>query len=164
MLCVNEWTPPDWTPLDWDAVPPEPGKAPKWPSAPAAKGVASLVGAIGDALRSLQPRPPSAAHFYLGEGLRWIRVGFVADPVLQPTAVRDIGGAIAGCVREVLYFHALRPHDLLFFLEGGNAGKVGMPATSFGVPLEEVLQAWGLASGPAAARKPNAERRGRALS
>lgn len=163
MLCVNEWTSPDWIPLEWDAVPPEPGQAPKRPPASsAARRVPTLVDAIGDALRSLQPRPPSAAHFYLGEGLRWIRVGFVTDPILQPAAVRDIGSAIAGRVREELYFHALRPRDVLFFLEGGDGDKVGMPAESFGVPFDVVLRAWGLASVAATVpRRPKAKPRAR---
>lgn len=162
MMRVNEWKSPDWVPLEWDAIPPEPGQAPKRPPAAAASQRPDLADAIVEALRSLRPRPPSAVHFYLGEGLRWIRVGFGTGPTLQPAVVREIGSAIASCVARhgVLYFHALRPRDVLFFLEGGNADKIGMPADAFGVPLDEVLHAWHLA--PAA--KPKARRQARAAA
>lgn len=155
MMCVNEWRSPDWIHLEWDSIPPEPGKAPKEP--PAVSHKPSLEDAIAEALRSLRP-PPGAVHFYLGEGLRWIRVGFgTTGPTLQPTAVREIGRAIAKCVAwdGPLYFHALRPRDVLFFLERGNPEKVGMSAESFGVKLDEVLHAWNLAS-PRTAVKPKA--------
>jgi hypothetical protein len=157
MMCVNEWKSPDWIPLQWDAT--EPGKALKGP--PAESHKPSLEGAIGKALRSL-PRPPSAVHFYLDEGLRWIRVGFWTDPTLQQADVRDIGCAIATCIEREgpLYFHALRPRDVLFFLEGGKPEKIGMSADSFGVPLDEVLHAWDLAR-PPAVEKPKASHRKR---
>jgi hypothetical protein len=143
MMCVNEWKSPDWIPLQWDAT--EPGKALKGP--PAVSHKPSLEDAISKALRSL-PQPPSAVHFYLDEGLRWIRVGFWADLTLQQTDVRDIGCAIATCVEREgpLFFHALRPRDVLFFLKRGNPKKIGMSAESFGVPLDDVLKAWKLAS------------------
>src|SRR5437899_10277156 len=139
MKCVNDWKSPDWIPLQWDAI--EPGKALKGP--PAVSHKPSLEDAIGKALRSL-PQPPSAVHFYLGEGLRWIRVGFWTDSILQLTAVQEIGNAIAPCVegKGPLYFHALRSRDVLFFLEGGKPEKIGMSAHSFGFPLDEVLDAW----------------------
>jgi hypothetical protein len=166
MHCVNEWVSPDWVTLEWSAIPPEPGKAPKRPPATAAQRAPGLVDAIRDTLRSVRPRPPAAVHFYLGEGLRWIRVGFGTDTILEPAAVREIGSAIAACVAQegVLYFHALRPRDVLFFLEGGNADKIGMSAASFGVPLDEVLQAWNLVSPPPAARKTKPRRRARAAA
>ena len=166
MMCVNEWKSPDWIHLKWDAIPPEPGKAPKEP--PAVSHKPSLEDAIAKALRSLRPRPPSAVHFYLGEGLRWIRVGFWTDPTLQQTDVREIGSAIVTCVaREgplLLYFHALRPRDVLFFLGGGKPEKLGMPMKSFGVPLDELLQAWGLASPPAVAKPKASHRKRRATA
>jgi hypothetical protein len=148
MMCVNEWKSPDWIPLQWDGI--DPGKALKAP--PAVSHKPSLEDEIGKALRSL-PRPPSAVHFYLGEGLRWIRVGFRTGPSLQQAAVREIGSAIATCVAGELYFHALRPHDVLFFLTGGKPEKVGMSAKSFGVPLDKVLDAWDHARAPKAAKK-----------
>lgn len=155
MICVNEWESPDWITLEWGAIPPEAGKAPKPPPA-AAKRLPNLVDAIGAALSTLQPSP-SDVHFYMGEGLCWIRVGFAAV-TLQPAAVGEIGSVIAGCLpRQVkLYFHALRPRDVLFFLEGGRADKVGMPAESFGVALEKVLQAWTLTGRPTKPKKMKA--------
>jgi hypothetical protein len=143
MLCVNEWKSPEWIPLHWDSA--DLGKVPKGPSA--VRRPPDLEDAITDALGSLRPRPPNAVHFYLGEGLRWIRIGFLNETKLQPADVGKIGRAVAGCVKRgegPLYFHALRPHDLLFFLKGGRPDKVGMSAEAFGVPLDEMLHAWNL--------------------
>jgi hypothetical protein len=145
MLRIDEWKPPEWVSLEWDATAPAAGKPPRRP--PAAVGAASheLARAICTQLESLRGRSPEAVHFYVGEGLRWIRVGFAGRP-LRPEAVAQVGGAIASCIAEAgpLYFHALRPHDILFFVTGGDAAKAGMPVESFGLPLEKVLRAWGL--------------------
>ena len=146
MLRIDEWKPPAWVNLEWEAIPPEPGKVPKRAprlGAPAAPGTAR---AIAAKLESLQGRPACAVHFYEGEGLRWIRVGFDPGEPLQPAAVANVGRAIASCIPDPgpLYFHALRPHDLLFFLTGGDVGKIGMTARNFGMPLDEVLLAWGI--------------------
>ena len=106
-----------------------------------------LIAAICASLSRLAPAP-RAVHFYRGEGLRWIRVGFGEEGILGPAQVAAVGGCIAKSVgdKEPLYFHALRPRDLLFFLEGGEGHKqdaVGMPPGYFGLPLTEVLRAWG---------------------
>jgi hypothetical protein len=146
MLRIDEWKAPDWTRLVWSEIPPQPGQRPQSPpgtGAPAAPGLASQ---IGDRLELLRRRP-HAVHFYTGEGLRWIRVGF-AGARLAPPAVGDVGRAIAPCVggTRKLYFHALRPHDLLFFLPGtkSEAAKTGMPMEYFGDPLASVLRSWRL--------------------
>ena len=103
-----------------------------------------LVEAICRSLSELSP-PPRAVHFYRGEGLRWIRVGFDEERILKPAWVEEVGGRIRDClaISDPLYFQALRPHDLMFFLPGdGDVGSAGMPPRSFGLPFDEVLQAW----------------------
>lgn len=122
----------------------------------------SLVDLIRDALMAMKPEAPIGVHFYLGEGLRWIRVGFDAGQPIQPSAVRTVGEVIASCIGgETLYFHALRPYDLLFFLEGGRPESVGMPSDRFGIPLADLLTAWKPQRAPAA-RKAATKRRTRA--
>ena len=121
---------------EWDSV---------W-SAAADGGTPSgrLIEAICHSLSKLDPRP-RAVHFYRGEGLRWIRVGFEEESILKPAWVKEVGDRIRSCLAgsDLLYFQALRPHDLMFFLPGdARAESVGMPARSFGLPFEEVLQAW----------------------
>lgn len=121
---------------EWNPVFPQKGE----PSQPP-----DLVGAIYRALMSMKPRAPAAVHFYLGEGLRWIRVGFDGDqPPLKPAAVKEVGKVIEACIPPPgpLFFNALRPHDLLFFLESGDPDSVGLPAEYFGIPLRDVLRAW----------------------
>jgi hypothetical protein len=103
-----------------------------------------LIQAICGSLSGLSPQP-RAVHFYRGEGLRWIRVGFDEERVLKPALVEDAGSRIRSCLApsDPLYFQALRPHDLMFFLPGdGVEDSIGMPPRCFGLPLEEVLQAW----------------------
>jgi hypothetical protein len=138
MIHINEWDKVRWD--DASSSDGKPSKAPVGSSAAAPR----LVDLISSKLSSLKPEPPCAVHFYLGEGLRWIRVGFDEEVRLKPSAVAAIGKVIAGCMApaQSLYFHALRTHDLLFFLEGGNTDSVGMPPRCFGLPLPEVLQAW----------------------
>jgi hypothetical protein len=149
---------------EWNPVLPKKGGSPKPPDgapAPPAGSAPDLVGAIHDKLTALRPRAAVAVHFYRGEGLRWIRVGFDGDQPLEPAAVDVAGRAIRSCIgpSEPLFFHALRPHDLLFFLEGGaaEADSLGMPAECFGAPLEDVLAAWG--NTPPAAGRKQARRR-----
>lgn len=149
---------------EWNPVLPKKGGAPKPPDgapSPPAGTAPDLVHAIYRELMSMKPRPPVAVHFYLGEGLRWIRVGFEGNQPLEPAAVGVAGQAIRSCIgpSEPLFFHALRPHDLLFFLEGGEGEEdsVGMPAECFGAPLENVLAAWGIK--PAVASRSKARRR-----
>ena len=125
----------------------------------AAPKAPSSIEAIRGQLLSLDPRP-IAVHFYLGEGLRWIRVGFNSDSPLTPSDVEKVGRAIkAGIADEEdpLYFHALRPHDLLFFLESDDLDSTGMPPECFGTPLDVVLQAWGFA--PSTAPRKTTRRR-----
>ena len=119
---------------EWNPVLPQKGKRSKQPNSaakPLAKSVPDLVGAIYSRLASMEPRP-NAVHFYLGEGLRWIRVGFDGDEPIKPTEVKRVGQLIETCIETpgTLYFHALRPYDMLFFLEGGEAESesLGMPA------------------------------------
>lgn len=96
-------------------------------------------------LEAMKSRPPVAVHFYLGEGLRWIRVGFDGDQPLEPSAVANVGRIIETCMKKgPLFFHALRPYDMLFFLEDGDKESVGMPASYYGTPLGEVLRSWGI--------------------
>ena len=122
---------------EWDKV---------W-SAAASGGPPSgrLINAICDSLAELAPRP-RAVHFYRGEGLRWIRVGFDDGAILEPTRVKEVGDRIRTCLAgsDPLYFQALRPHDLMFFVpgDGGGADAVGMAPEYFGRPLDQVLQAW----------------------
>ncbi len=149
---------------EWNPVLPKKGGSPKPPDGaptPPAGSAPNLVAAIHKALTAMQPRAAVAVHFYRGEGLRWIRVGFDGNGPLEPAAVGVAGQAIRSCIgpSEPLFFHALRPHDLLFFLEGGpqEADALGMPAECFGAPLEDVLQAWGI--GPPAASRSKARRR-----
>ena len=95
-------------------------------------------------LRAMKPRPAMAVHFYLGEGFRWIRVGFDEKAPIDPPVVEHTGRVIESFFdkSEPLFFHALRPHDILFFLEGGDSESMGMPVRYFGTPLEELLLAW----------------------
>lgn len=147
MTRIDEWNP---------VLPPTGGasKPPEGRPSPPAAGEPDLVGAIYEGLEAMQPRPPVAVHFYLGEGLRWIRVGFDGDEVLEPAAVAAVGRVIAACAGRSgpLFFHALRPYDMLFFLEGGAADSAGLPAEWFGAPLEDVLQAWGIKASRRAGR------------
>jgi hypothetical protein len=96
------------------------------------------------------PHTPVAVHFYLGEGLRWIRVGFENQAPVKPAAVGSVGRVIASCLAptDTLYFHALRPHDLLYFLKDGKPKleQVGLGPESYGAPLDTVLEAWRTAS------------------
>jgi hypothetical protein len=120
----------EWTPLF-----PKTGETPKPPPPE-----------IYPRLMAIKTRPPVAVHFYLGEGLRWIRVGFSGDEPLEPSAVVDVGRIIESCIdKGPLFFHALRPYDMLFFLEGEGEvkKKMGMPAGCYGAPLSEVLHSWG---------------------
>ena len=99
--------------------------------------------AIRSRLEAMKSRPPVAIHFYLGEGLRWIRVGFSGDEPLGPSAVATVGRIIETCMPgRPLFFHALRPYDMLFFMEGGDPESRGMPASCYGAPLGEVLRSW----------------------
>ena len=119
----------------------------------------NLVEAICRQLLLLDARP-FAVHFYLGESLRWIRVGFNGLRPLTPSDVEKVGKAIKAGIadqEDPLYFHALRPHDLLFFLEGDDMDSTGMPPECFGTPLDVVLKAWRVA--PSAA--PRKTTRGR---
>lgn len=119
----------------------------------AARNAHRLVEAIHGQLLSLDPRP-AAVHFYFGEGLWWIRVGFNGGGPLTPSDVEKVGKAIKAGIADPedrLYFHALRPHDLLFFLEGDDPDLTGMPPECFGTPLDIVLRAWRFA--PSNSRK-----------
>ena len=137
MIQINEWDA-----VRWDT--PRPPTATTANPPPPAAAQTALVDEISGQLRSHKPHAPAAVHFYLGEGLRWIRVGFDGQEPLAPAAVASIGKRIASCAgkAEPLYFHSLRSHDMLFFFEGGKAGSMGMEARCFGLPLDEVLQAW----------------------
>jgi hypothetical protein len=118
----------EWTPLF-----PKKGETPKPPPPD-----------IYPRLMAMKSRPPVAVHFFLGEGLRWIRVGFSGDEPLQPSAVAEVGRIIESCIKKgPLFFHALRPYDMLFFLEGEEEKSMGMPANHYGAPLGEVLRLWG---------------------
>lgn len=138
MIKIDEWNP---------VLPPkgERSKQPDSAAKPVARSALDLVGAIYSRLTSMEPRP-NAVHFYLGEGLRWIRVGFDGDEPIKPSEVKHVGQIIESCIEKpgTLYFHALRPYDMLFFLEGGEAESesLGMPVTYFGAPLVEVMNAW----------------------
>ncbi len=125
MSQIDEWTP----------FFPKKGEAPKAPPP----------GDIYRRLIAMKSRTPAAVHFYLGEGLRWIRVGFSEDEPLDPAAVAEAGRIIESCIPNgPLFFHALRPYDMLFFLEGGDANSRGMPASCYGAPLAQVLRSWGI--------------------
>ena len=126
---------------------------------------APLIGTIYERLMSMKSRPPNAVHFYRGEGLRWIRVGFEGDEPLEPPAVADVGRVIETCIPKEqgpLFFNALRPYDMLFFLEGEKKESIGMPPTYFGAPLKEVLNAW--ESKPSAASRKTPRRAQRRVS
>lgn len=108
-----------------------------------ASNAADLVGRISGRLQALDPRP-DAVHFYRGEGLRWIRVGF-DNRLLEPGDVEVVGEAIQAGIGDpgkTLYFQALRPYDLLFFMEHFDPESTGMPPDDFGAPLHDVLAAW----------------------
>jgi hypothetical protein len=152
MRRINEWEAPQWVAHEWSEVPPPPGRPPKAVNAEvAATPTTQQVEKICALLRTLGARAPEAVHFFQGEGLRWIRVGFAEAQPLAPERVREVGQRIAAAIAagEQLYFHALRPHDMLFFLRDGNPRKGGMPPGAFGVPLPQMLEAWGLKPLPA---------------
>jgi hypothetical protein len=144
---------------EWDPVFPKrtnPSNRPGGADPAQAIRVPISAGAIQDGLMAMKPQPPTAVHLYLGEGLRWIRVGFDGKKPLSPDAVGDVGRIIASCIphSETLFFHALRPHDMLFFLRDGEETSTGMPAEAYGAPLDQVLRAWRLKTKPA---KPGAK-------
>ena len=144
----------EWTPVYPKEV--TPSNKVKGRAGAAARNAPNLVEPIRRQLLLLDRRP-FAVHFYLGEGLRWIRVGFNGGGPLTPSDVEKVGNAIkAGIANQEgpLYFHALRAHDLLFFLEGDDVDSTGMPPKCFGTPLDVVLQAWT----PASSRSRNATR------
>ena len=141
MIQIDEWTPSF----------PKIGEPPK---APPPVDICTL-------LEAMKSRPPVAVHFYLGEGLRWIRVGFSGDEPLAPSAVVDVGRIIESCIKKgPLFFHALRPYDMLFFLEDEDKKSMGMPASCYGAPLGEVLRSW--AAKPSVASKKAQTRLARA--
>jgi hypothetical protein len=129
---------------EWDPVLPNKAEVSKSPDR--AGSAPNLVDTIYGRLKSMKSSPPSAVHFYRGEGLQWIRVGFDGNKPLKPSAVKDVGQVIESCIAHSgpLFFHALRPFDMLFFLEGGDPKAVGMPPRSYGTPLGEVLHSWGV--------------------
>lgn len=99
---------------------------------------------IYDGLLKLAPRP-IGVHYYLGEGFRWIRVGYNGYAPLTPADALEVADAIESTMgeqRSPLYFHALRPHDMLFFLKHGNADSEGLPAEFYGVPMDALRAAW----------------------
>jgi hypothetical protein len=75
-------------------------------------------------------------------------VGFKSDGPLKPSSVERVGNVITSCLPqpEKLFFHALRPYDLLFFLEGDDADSIGAPSKDYGMPLADVLKAWEIKS------------------
>ncbi|MFT3720738.1 hypothetical protein [Pseudorhodoferax sp.] len=117
---------------------------------------------IAAGLAGLRPAP-AIVHFYLGEGLRWIRIGYAEDVLLGPATAVQAGQAIAQCIapgEPPLYFHALRPRDLLFFVEGGDPDGEGLPASAYGAPFDTVRDAWSAATPPAQAEaRPATARR-----
>lgn len=149
--------------VEWTPLLPKLGEESKPSAAPVAvTGAVSAPGLpekIHARLVALKPRPPVAVHFYLGEGLRWIRVGFDGEKPIGPPELRSVGEGIQSCLAksDPLYFHALRPLDMLFFLEGGDEESMGMPAEFYGTPLRSVLDAWGIKAA-AAARKTSSRR------
>lgn len=152
MRRINEWEAPQWVAHEWSEVPPPPEGRPRAAAAAARETpTTQQVEKICARLRTLGARAPEAVHFFQGEGLRWIRVGFAEARPLAPERVREVGQRIAAAIPqgEPLYFHALRPRDMLFFLPDGNPGKSGMPPDAFGVPLPRMLEAWGLKPPPA---------------
>lgn len=143
----------EWTPLFPNDEEPAPTPAPVGSASGASGG--KLQSRIYRQLSALRPAP-SAVHYYLGEGFRWIRVGFDGEVPLAPAAMLSVGQVIAASLgkteKSPLYVHALRPHDMLFFLEGGDADSEGLPPHFYGAPLEKVQQAWV----PASRRAPQA--------
>jgi len=134
---------------EWDAVP--------W-NLPLPEKVGERFAGAGDTTENVRAElakitqdPPAAVHFFKGEGLRWIRVGFGPGSVRVPGDVRRIGNAIKAGLQPAdgkLYFQALRAHDLLFFLAtGGDPGSKGMNPEFFGEPLDQVLKAWPASAG-----------------
>jgi hypothetical protein len=81
---------------------------------------------------------------------------------MKPSEVRGVGQIIESCIEKSgpLFFHALRPYDMLFFLKGGKAESesLGMRAEYFGAPLKKVLRAWRF--NPSAASRKTTPRRG----
>lgn len=145
MSHIDEWEVPTFALPDPAAQPPATGKPPqsKTPTGPAS----TLARDIDARLSELSPAP-AIVHFYTGEGLRWIRIGYDGDVPLRQAVAAQAGRAIAQCLGAAstpLYFHAMRPHDLLFFIEGSERDRdgLGMPAHFYGAPLPDVLSAWG---------------------
>ena len=131
---------------EWNPVLPKKGERSKQLDSAAKPLAPDMVDAIYSRLTSMKPRPPNAVHFYLSEGLRWIRVGFDGDGPIKQSEVERVGRIIETCVETSgpLFFHALRPYDMLFFLkdEKVDSDSLGMPAEYFGAPLKKVLLAW----------------------
>lgn len=153
----------DWTPLFPKSDDAAPARAARGQARAPADTLQSL---IYKRLSAMQPAP-IAVHYYLGEGLRWIRVGFNGQAPLTPAAALAVAGAIEECLDGEalpLYFQALRSHDLLFFLEGGDADSEGLPPSFYGVPLEQVRRAWGGAASPARQARTGASASSRAAA
>jgi hypothetical protein len=156
MSHIDEWEVLRLELPDPNAVPPTTGQQSrgKAPLAPAS----ALARDIDARLDQLKPAP-AIVHFYRGEGLRWIRIGYGGEVPITLAMVVQAGQAIeAGLAHasQKFYFHAMRPHDALFFIEGdqSDADGLGMPARFYGAPFGEVLKAWGVATVQAADNAP----------
>ncbi|MDR6859831.1 hypothetical protein [Variovorax guangxiensis] len=148
MDTINEW--PNTPLVDEKASTPGavPGRAQtqRPGSAPAPKAEASLnPDAIFTALKALSPEPV-AVHLYAEDGFPWIRVSSDPAKPFPPSDALLAGEAISKEVQPVpVFFHALRATDVLFLLDRRmkiNAEDADLPATSYGLPLDDVAEAW----------------------
>ncbi len=157
MSHIDEWEVPRYELPDPDAPPPSTSQKLRSRALP---GPASTVARDIDArLDQLNPAP-AIVHFYRGEGLRWIRIGYGGEVPITLAMVVQAGQAIeAGLAHasQKFYFHAMRPHDALFFIDGdeNDLDGLGMPATFYGAPFGEVLKAWGVTAVQAADNAPS---------
>lgn len=152
MSHIDEWEVPKLEFPDPQAKPPpasqsRQSKPPPGPASTLAKDIDARLDALSPA--------PSIVHFYRGEGLRWIRIGYGGDVPITLAMVVQAGQAIAAVVAQLpkkFYFHAMRPHDALFFIEGDESDLdgLGTPATFYGAAFPDVLKAWGVAPDQAA--------------
>jgi hypothetical protein len=99
---------------------------------------------------ALRPFMPAGVALYAEEGFPWIEVQYDDGRIALPRDVVPIGNAIEEAIDQPVLFQALRPNSICFIVEmepGAFTRKSNdphLPATDYGVRLDELRQAWQL--------------------